>query len=130
MRLRIVVVDDNSHTAAGFAALLSSWGHDVRTADGGWEAVQCAREFGPDVVLLDIGKPDVCGYEAARRLRSECPENKLRLIAVTEHPQREHKVRAYEAGCDAHLVKPIEEDAFKAMLARFQRMAAARAQIE
>jgi len=129
MRLRIVVVDDNSHTAARFAALLSGWGHEVRTAEGGWKAVQYARELGPHVVLLDLGKPDVSGYEVARRLRSECPENKFHLIAVTEHPQREYKVRAYEAGCDAHLVKPIEEDAFKAVLARFQRIAPARIQV-
>jgi len=130
MRLRIAVVDDNSTTAAGFATLLSDWGHDVRTAQSGWEAVQTAREFEPDVVLLDVGQPDVSGFEVARRLRSECPENKLWLIAVTEHPQREYKVRAYEAGCDAHLLKPIEEDAFKAVLARFQRIAAARLQVE
>ncbi len=104
---RILVIEDHADGRESLAASLVMHGHEVVTAASGQEGIEAAMSFAPDVVLLDIGLPDIDGYEVARRLRDKL-ERPARLVALTGYGQPEDRARAKEAGFDAHLVKPIE----------------------
>ena len=105
---RILIVDDNSDNADSLAALLRLAGHEIITAYGAQEALARAEGFGPSVVLLDIGMPEMSGYELARRIRSETWGRSATLIALTGWGQDEDRRRSEEAGVDHHLTKPVE----------------------
>ena len=105
--LRILVVDDNVDSADGLAKLLRLDGHEVSTANDGAGAVSAAKTFQPELVLLDIGLPDISGYDAARQIRSLPGGSELRLVALTGWGQQEDRRRSREAGFDRHLVKPV-----------------------
>jgi PAS domain S-box-containing protein len=105
---RILVADDNQDAADSLALLLEATGNIVRTAHGGHGAIALARDFQPDIVLLDIGMPDMSGYEVARQLRETHWGKNVRLIALTGWGQDEDKRRALAAGFDHHLTKPVE----------------------
>lgn len=107
---RILVVDDNIDSAEMMGTLLELHGHDVRIAHDGRSALRAAQEFVPDAVLLDIGLPDLDGYEVARRLRQDPVTQRVRLIAVTGWGQDGDRARAQDAGFDAHLTKPADPD--------------------
>jgi CheY-like chemotaxis protein len=109
VRKRVLVVDDNQDTTESVAELLELSGHEVRTALCGELALEVARDFGPDTILLDIGLPGKDGYQVARELR-ECGMHGATLIAVSGYGRREDLDRSREAGFDHHLVKPIEFD--------------------
>ncbi|HET6878683.1 MAG TPA: ATP-binding protein [Pirellulales bacterium] len=113
---RVLVVDDNVDAADSMALLLRVQGHEVRTAYDGPTAVEAAIAFRPQVVLLDIGLPRMDGYEVARRLREQFPENGLALVAVTGYGQDEDRRRTSDAGFDAHLVKPADFAALSNLL--------------
>jgi PAS domain S-box-containing protein len=104
---RILVVDDNVDAATMLELLLRSLGHETRAVYDGASALKAATEFHPDVVLLDIGMPDLDGYEVARRLRA-MKQRPRRIIAVTGWGQPADRQRSQEAGFDKHLVKPVE----------------------
>ena len=87
-RRRVLVVEDNHDSAESLALLLRAWGHDVRTAHDGLRAIEIAREFIPEVVLLDIGLPTVSGYEVAVWLRGMPAMDKALLVAVTATVRR------------------------------------------
>jgi CheY-like chemotaxis protein len=114
---RILFVDDNRDTATSMAILLQMYGHEVRTAFDGLEALQVAATFRPDVVLLDIGLPKMNGYEAAHRIREQPWGKHMALIALTGWGQEEDKRRALEAGFDHHLTKPVQAVALEKLLA-------------
>jgi two-component system CheB/CheR fusion protein len=106
---KIVVVDDNLEMATGLALLLRAFGHVVQTAASGPAALALARDFIPDVVVLDIGLPGMDGHELARCLRRErgtAPD--LLLVALTGREHESDRQASREAGIDHHLVKPIE----------------------
>jgi CheY-like chemotaxis protein/two-component sensor histidine kinase len=105
---RILVADDNQDAADSLAILLQAAGHDVRTAHGGETALSVASAFQPAIALLDIGMPDLDGYEVAKRIRSTPWGRNMHLIAITGWGQDEDKRRAQGAGFDFHLTKPIE----------------------
>jgi PAS domain S-box-containing protein len=114
---KILVADDNQDAANTLALLLRLAGHDVRTAHGGEAALTLASEFQPEFALLDIGMPDLDGYEVAKRLRlTDCGKN-VRLIALTGWGQEEDKRRARDAGFDHHLTKPVDPQRLGALLA-------------
>ncbi|HUQ51572.1 MAG TPA: ATP-binding protein, partial [Gammaproteobacteria bacterium] len=114
---KILVADDNQDAANTLAMLLRLSGHDVRTAHGGEAALTLASAFQPDIALLDIGMPDLNGYEVARQLRrTDCGKD-LRLIALTGWGQDEDKRRALDAGFDHHLTKPVDPRRLDALLA-------------
>jgi CheY-like chemotaxis protein len=114
---RVLVVDDNMDAAATLADLLALWGHDVRVAHTGATALETAREYQPDMVLLDIGLPGMDGYEVARRLR-ECEEMRgILLVAITGYGQEEDRRRSQEAALDYHLTKPVDPEALQEVLA-------------
>jgi CheY-like chemotaxis protein len=104
---RVLVVDDNQDAALMLCSWLENRDYDVQVAHDGAQGLVLACGWRPDVALLDIGMPEMDGYEFARRLRA-LPEGKdVRLIAVTGYGQPADKERAFEAGFDFHLVKPI-----------------------
>jgi CheY-like chemotaxis protein len=109
VRNRVLVADDVKDSADALASLLESKGHEVRIAYDGEAAVQAAREFHPDVVVLDIGMPALNGYEAARQIRAGNGGGKPPvLIALTGWGHEADRALTKEAGFDHHLVKPIE----------------------
>jgi CheY-like chemotaxis protein/nitrogen-specific signal transduction histidine kinase len=118
---RVLVVDDNRDSADSMTLLLSLKGHTVRTAYDGTQAIEEARAFHPDVVLLDIGLPGLDGYEVARRLRGVADIGNPRLVAATGWGHTEDKRRASEAGFDFHLTKPVNMDELERFLAGLKR---------
>jgi CheY-like chemotaxis protein len=113
---RILVVDDNADAADSLAALLELESHEVEVSYGSADALERVVRFRPAVVLLDIGLPDMDGYEVARRIRAMRDLDPLRLIALTGYGQTEDRRRAKEAGFDSHLVKPVEFPALQRAL--------------
>ena len=113
---RILVVDDNRDSAESLAMLLRTFGHDVQTAHDGASALEQARQHTPELVLLDIGLPGTSGYTVGERLRALPGMAKARLVAVTGYGQDEDRQRSADAGFAAHLVKPIDFDALRALL--------------
>ncbi len=107
---RILVADDNRDAAESLAMLLEMAGHEVRVADHGRAALAVAQVFRPDTALLDIGMPDMSGYEVAQALRAEPWASQIRLIALTGWGQDADRKRALEAGFDQHVVKPVDPD--------------------
>jgi PAS domain S-box-containing protein len=115
---RILVIDDNVDGCRTLGALLQLKGQEVRTAFGGVEGLQLAESWRPDIAVIDIGMPDLNGYEVCRRLRREPWGAAMMLIACTGWGQQEDRDRATEAGFDAHLVKPVEPAALMRLLDR------------
>ncbi|HYE85997.1 MAG TPA: ATP-binding protein [Vicinamibacterales bacterium] len=114
--LRILVADDSQDGADSLAFLLKAAGHEVFTAYDGRSAIAMAEEHRPDAVLLDIGMPEVSGYDVARAIRREAWGRPMRLIALTGWGQAEHRRRSLEVGFDDHLVKPVELDVLENVL--------------
>lgn len=106
--LRVLVVDDNEDTVQGFAMLLKAYSHEVRTAQNGIAAVQLALEFKPQVAMLDIGLPELNGYEVAKQIRKQPGGTKIVLIALTGYGQESDREASTDAGFDYHLVKPAK----------------------
>lgn len=114
---RILVVDDNIDAADSLAMILNLEGHAVETAYTAQEALERAPAFRPDVVLLDVGLPEMDGYEVARRLRQQPTLKDIRLVALTGYGQAEDKAKARDAGFDDHLTKPADLRALQKTLA-------------
>jgi PAS domain S-box-containing protein len=114
---RVLVVDDNVDAAESIGMLLRLWGHEVRVAYNGPQALEAADEYRPEVVVLDIGLPGMSGYEVARQLRQRPQFKTALLVAVTGYGQDEDRRRSGEAGFDHHLTKPVDPDALHALLA-------------
>ncbi len=105
---RILVVDDNVDAAESLAILLESKGHTVLTSYNALEALASIDTFKPDLMLIDIGLPDMNGYELIQHLGKLPLGRVLRKIALTGYGQPEDKQRALDEGFDAHLVKPVD----------------------
>jgi signal transduction histidine kinase len=106
-RRRVLVVDDNRDAAEMLAAMLGAWGQEARVAYDGRGALAIAGAFQPDIVLLDIGLPELDGYEIGRRMRTEPWGQRALLVAVTGWGQESDLERSRHAGFDRHLVKPV-----------------------
>ena len=106
-RLKVLVVDDNRDAADSCEALLELSGHEVQTAYSGQDGYLLADAFRPDVLLLDIGLPDIDGYALAHRIRGSQWGQDLTLVALTGWGQEADKRRAREVGFDHHLTKPV-----------------------
>ena len=114
--LQVLVVDDNQDVAESCKTLLELSGHRVSTAYTGREALELAESLHPDVMLLDIGLPDISGYEVARLVRATSWGAGADLIAVTGWGQESDRERAFRAGFDHHLTKPISTDSLETLL--------------
>lgn len=115
-KFRILVVDDYADAAESLMMLLQAKGHEVEIADCGIKAIEQAQVFHPQVVLLDIGLPDLDGYEVAKRLRALPETRDATLIALTGYGQSEDHNRSQSAGFDHHLLKPLNFDELSALL--------------
>jgi CheY-like chemotaxis protein len=115
MSRRIVLIDDNVDAAESLAMLLRLKGHEVHIAYDGAEGVSLALKTLPDCVLVDIGLPDIDGYEVAKRLRSH-DHNGMLLVALTGYGQTEDRRRSEQAGFDHHLVKPVSQEVLEDLL--------------
>ncbi|MEP6921681.1 MAG: response regulator, partial [bacterium] len=118
---RVLVVDDNIDAADMLAMMLQMFGHEVKKAYDGHTAVETAIEYQPDCVLLDIGLPDMNGYEVAQRLRSQPQTKDSWLVAMTGYGQDSDRQLSREAGFDHHLVKPVEPQKLQELLARLAK---------
>jgi signal transduction histidine kinase/ActR/RegA family two-component response regulator len=116
--LRVMVVDDNADAAQMLAALLEVQGHAVSVEYDARGALERARLEHPDVLLLDIGLPDMDGYELARRLRAQPESAGATLVALTGYGQHQDREEAQQAGFDHYLVKPADLDQVNDVLAQ------------
>jgi len=114
--LRILVVDDNRDSVTTLTMLLRRLGHQTRAAFDGEEAVAAAREFHPQVVLLDIGLPKLNGYEVCRWIRAQNQTEVVTIIAQTGWGQEETRQKTRDAGFDYHMVKPLDPNALRKIL--------------
>jgi len=117
MRLKVLVVDDNTDAAEMLGLLLAAQGHDVAIEHGALGALARARSMRPDVCLLDIGLPDIDGHELARRLRQDPGMADSVLVAVTGYGQPQDRDAALAAGFAHHLVKPLDVEVLLEVLA-------------
>lgn len=113
---KVLIVDDCADTADSLARLLQMWGHDARAAHDGTEALRLARDQRPEVVLLDLGLPRMDGYEVARQLRAGAGGEKILILMVSGYGSAEDRRRSEQAGCDGHLMKPLDLAALQAFL--------------
>jgi PAS domain S-box-containing protein len=123
---RILVADDNRDAAESLAVLLRLEGHEVMVADDGQAALRLFDEQHPEVALLDIGMPQMDGYEVARRIRSSMGGKRVLLVALTGWGQEKDRAASREAGFDHHLVKPVETEAISRLMEPPRREAAIR----
>jgi len=122
LKLRIVVADDDPDTVRTLRLLLEDEGHDVKTASDGPAAFYAVRDFGADVLLLDIGMPGMNGFEVAQKLRERYGSAKPMLIAITGRDSAADKSFARSAGFDHHVTKPYEPSQLIALIERLGRV--------
>ena len=118
LRKRVLVVDDNVDAAESVAMILRLSGYDVRCTYDGVSALDAAKSYHPDVVVLDIGLPGISGYEVARRLRLDPEFEETPLVAVTGYGQDVDRHRSRNAGIDYHLTKPVDPATLQQLLAK------------
>ena len=117
-RKRVLVVDDNVDAADSLSMLLQTQGHSTRTAYGGADALNAAREFQPEAVFCDLGMPGIDGYMVASSLRSDQRYDPTVLVAVSGWGSAQDKHRTRAEGFDFHVTKPIAMDDVNRILAR------------
>ncbi len=105
---KVLVVDDNVDTARSLALLLRGSGHSVEVAHDGYAALDAARSFRPETIILDLGLPGLDGYQVAEQLRADNNFRQTRLIALSGYGQADDRRRSNEVGFDQHLVKPVD----------------------
>ncbi len=115
-RRRVLIVDDNPDGAESLAMLLELYGHETHKVHDGFDAIAAAERLRPDAVLLDIGLPNLDGYEVCRRIRREPWGREMLLIALTGWGKQEDRQRSRDAGFNNHLVKPVDSEALLALL--------------
>jgi CheY-like chemotaxis protein len=115
-RRRILVVDDNKDAADSTGTLLLLWGHQVKVAYDGASAVAMARDYRPEVCLLDLGMPEISGYQVAEQLRQEPGLIGMLLVAMTGFDREADRQQSRAAGFDSFLVKPVEIAALQEVL--------------
>jgi two-component system CheB/CheR fusion protein len=117
-RRRVLVVDDHEDSVTMLAALLRSKGYEVATARNGTAALEIAPSFSPEFIILDIGLPEIDGYEIARRFRSIPPTEGTVIIALSGYGTQQDRSQTQEAGFDYHLTKPVAPEALFALLSQ------------
>jgi CheY-like chemotaxis protein len=123
---RILVIEDNRAASRTINLYLKHQGHTVEIAHTGAEGLKAARRFQPDVILCDIGLPEFDGYRVARQLRQEPELNRVYLIGISGYGQEHDKQRAWQAGFNAYLVKPVDLSELESLVAKFQMQAGIR----
>ncbi len=117
MERRILIVDDNADAAESLAMLLRDMGHGVEVALSGDAALAAVRSLRPDIIFLDLVLGDIEGWELARLLKQEPGMASTRIVAVTAYGSEFDRLRSLQAGCEAHLVKPVAPRVLERLLA-------------
>lgn len=113
---RVLIIEDNPDALEMLKCVLSMSGHHVEIASDGLAGLDLALAMRPDIALVDIGLPGLDGYQIAERLREDSANRGIYLVAVTGYGRKEDRERAYRAGFDAHVIKPIDPDKILSML--------------
>lgn len=116
---RILAIDDNPDAVWTLAMMLDLSGHQAKTAKNGCEGLALAREIQPDIIFVDIGLPDIDGYEVARRMRQQPETCRAVLVALTGWGTEEDLRKSKDAGFDAHLTKPVSMQTIDEVFSRF-----------
>jgi CheY-like chemotaxis protein len=115
---RVLVLDDYPDAAFSISMLIEMLGHECRIATRGFEALELALDFEPDIAFLDLDLPDIHGFEVARRLRAMAAERPLYLAAITGSDRPDNRAQAAAAGFDQHVLKPLDTALVKLLLRR------------
>jgi CheY-like chemotaxis protein len=115
--LRVLIVEDNRDAADMLSMLVGAWGHTVQVASDGLAALEVAEAFRPQAVLLDIGLPKLDGHAVARRLRAQQWSRDTLIVAITGRGQEADRRKSEEVGIDRHLLKPVDLQVLRALLA-------------
>ena len=107
----LLIVDDNRDSAVSLATLVQMSDNMVEIANDGMQAVQRAPTYQPHIIVLDIGLPNMSGYDVCRAIREQSWSKGVAIVALSGWGQDEHRRKSKEAGFDAHLVKPVDYDA-------------------
>jgi two-component system CheB/CheR fusion protein len=119
--LRVLVIEDNRDAADALQLVLELNGHDVLVCYDGPSGLSVAKQHQPDIVLCDLGLPEMSGFEVARAFRASRRLKKTRLIAMTGYGRAEDRARCLESGFDAHMTKPVDLDELHKMFALWFR---------
>ena len=115
-QLSILIVEDDENNRRLLRDLLRLDGHEVFVAEDGQSGLCAIETRPPDVALIDIGLPDISGYEVAEQVRRRLGNHQVRLVALTGYGRAEDRRAVQEAGFDAHLVKPLDFDELSRLL--------------
>src|SRR5687767_15615564 len=107
---QLLLIDDDTHAREGYQMYLSGKGFRVHASAGGVDALAFAKSSAPDLVVLDLGLPDVDGWEVARRLKHDADTKDIPIIAFSGRSMQHEQVSALRAGCDVYLTKPCAPD--------------------
>jgi CheY-like chemotaxis protein len=121
---RILMMEDNEMNRDALSRRLARFGYEVLTAENGTEGLQAARTMIPDLILLDLGLPEIDGWECARRLKADPVTRAIPVIALTAHAMVGDRQRAIDAGCDDFDTKPIEMPSLLEKISRLLSCAA------
>ncbi len=116
-KIRVLVVDDNRDSANTLAMLLKISGYETQTACDGASAIESTAKFKPEVILLDIGLPDMSGYDVCKKLREQTHDPRPRIVAVTGWDADEVQNRGGDNCFDGHLAKPVDFKALQGLIA-------------
>lgn len=117
-RGQILVVEDNPINMELVCDILLARGYIVYEATTGLESLQMARDFHPDLIVMDLRLPDVDGLEITREIKSDAVIKNTIVVALTAHAMKRDELMAYEAGCDAYMAKPIDTREFASLIER------------
>jgi CheY-like chemotaxis protein len=117
MRDHVLVVDDNQDVADSLVEAITRYGYPAKAVYSGEDAVRETASFLPDMVLVDLNMPELDGCETIARMRQKRPAAEIIMVAVTGLTGDEHRQRAYEAGFDLFVSKPLGADKLKELLA-------------
>jgi two-component system, sensor histidine kinase len=116
---RVLIIEDNQDAQDALRCLLELWGHEVLVAGEGASGIRSALAHRPDIALVDLGLPNVDGYEVARQIRASLGASSPLLIALTGYGAPEQRSQALAAGFDLHLVKPVDPDRLGSLLEEY-----------
>jgi DNA-binding response OmpR family regulator len=118
--LRVLIVENDKDTATSLGMLLRLYGHEAQVAVDGPSACQTAQADPPDVVLLDIGLPQMDGWQVAKQIREQSSGKRLLIVAITGYGTEADRLRSQEAGIDVHLLKPVDLEELEKLLEEFR----------
>jgi CheY-like chemotaxis protein len=104
---RVLIVEDDLDSARSMYLLVQDMGHTAEYVINGYVAVDYVRRFRPDVILLDLGLPDLDGFEVCSRIKQDPELRHIRVIVITGYAQERHRARSKAVGCELHLLKPV-----------------------